>query len=326
VNREPLLAVVVIARNEESHIAACLTSIMDAVAPLPDSRVVLVDSDSTDGTVAVASQFPVTIYRYRAPLRTAAAGRLIGFNHVHARYVLFVDGDCRLAENWLKRAIARMDETPRAAVTYGARCELFEGVNQTFASKGPAADEYGLGGNALYRSKVLREVNGFNPFIAAEEEGELFGRIQAAGYEALRSDEIMFYHHTLPKDTVQSMVRRHRNGLTRGPGQILRLSIAQGLFWYHARRYNRYLLMLLYLATGVILSGAGALFMEPLLLLWWIGFGLAAFTWLLFRRRSLRGALCIVVEWALVAVNLGRDFLEPPHHPDMFVPVVERLK
>jgi glycosyltransferase involved in cell wall biosynthesis len=327
VNREePLLAAVVIARNEERHIGACLQALCNGLQAFPGSPVVLVDSDSSDDTVRIASSFPVMIYRYRAPFTTAAAGRVIGFRQMAARYVLFVDGDSYIEGSWLTRAVALMEASPKAALIYGARQEMFERVSADFASQGPAPEEYGLGGNALYRSDVLREVNGFNPFIAAEEEGELLGRIQAAGYHAIRSSDVMFYHHTLPKDTLQSLVRRHRNRLSHGPGQILRLSITQGLFCYHARRFNRYLLMLAYLTAGVILSAAGAFFAEPWLPLLWIASGVAGFSWLLFRRRSLRGALCIVIDWLLVAVSMARDFFERPRHPELFEAVVERVK
>src|SRR5262249_15673932 len=70
---QPLLAAVVIARNEERWIDTCLRSVLAAVAPFAGSEVVLVDSRSSDGTVERARRFPVRVVELRpdAPLSRA---------------------------------------------------------------------------------------------------------------------------------------------------------------------------------------------------------------------------------------------------------------
>lgn len=322
--REPLVGVVVISRNEERHIEACLRSVLDTLRDWPTTPVVLVDSNSTDDTVAIAQRFPITIYRYRAVVFTAAAGRRIGFERIRAKYVLFVDGDCCIEAPWLMRAIEAMESSPRAAVIYGARRDAFN--EGPVRSREPAPDDYGLGGNALYRAAVLREVDGFNPFIVAEEEGELLGRIQAAGYHAVRVPEVMLTHHTVPKDTVSGVLRRQRRGLGRGRGQVLRLAIEQGLFLYHAHRFNRYLLTLAYLAAGLASAVAGALLVQPWVPLLWLSLGVLAFAWLWFRRGSLRSASWIASDWLLVAAGIVGDFVRRPPRPERFDPLVERVR
>ena len=323
---EPMLGIVVITRNEARHIAASLDAALNASRQFPDTEIILVDSESTDATVAIAARYPISIYRYRGPIHTAAAGRRIGFERIAARYVLFVDGDCRVEASWLSNAISMMEADPQAAIAYGARQEVFEGVTSQFNSVGPSPEEYGLGGNALYRTEILRQVDSFNPYIVAEEEGELLARIQAAGYHAIRTSDVIFTHYTLPKDSIQGVIRRHLRGLSRGRGQVLRVSIRQGLFAYHARRFNRYLLMLAYLALGVVLAIVGAVRMDAAPPLLWVALGFAAFIWLWFRRRSARSALYIVMDWTLVGITMARDFLQSPGRPEMFKPLVERMK
>lgn len=322
----PGLSVVVIARNEAEHIGLCLKSLIAALKVFPDASIVLVDSNSTDETVSLASAFPVTIYRYVAPVFTAAAGRKIGFDRVDAKYVLFIDGDCCLEQAWLQHALDLLENSPDAALIHGARREVFEGVSEEFQSEGPKPEEYGIGGNALYRSSVLREIKGFNPFIVAEEEGELYGRIRAAGYRAIRTPDIMFFHYTQPKDTIAEVFRRYRSGLSRGRGQVLRLSISQALFGYHARRFNRYLLTLAYLIFGVVSFILGAIFSNLLVFSLWIATGIGGFIWLVVRRRSLRAAMYILMDWLLVGINMVPDFLRRPKRPETFKPVVERIK
>lgn len=321
-----VLGVVVITRNEQRHIAACLNAVMDAVRPFRGSPVVLVDSDSTDATIATACRYPVTIYRYRGSVQTAAAGRRIGFERVAARYVLFVDGDCCIESKWVMEAVELLESSPTAAVVYGARREVYEDVTGQFVGFVQAAEEFSLGGNAMYRAKALKEVNGFNPFVVAEEERELFGRLQAAHYTAIKTHRLMITHHTAPKNTVYSFLRRHQRELSRGPGQVLRLSIGQGLFLFQARRFNRYLFMVAYLTCGVVTLIFAALAAKPELPLAWSAFGLLAFGWVCLRQRSLRAATYIVADWASVAVTLIKEFLKRPTPIEKFTPVIERIQ
>ena len=323
---EPLLGIVIIARNEERHIAACVERTLAAARRFSRTQVILVDSDSTDETVAIASRYPITIYRYRSPVRTAAAGRRIGFEYIAARYVLFLDGDCCIEEKWLAHAMVLMEADRKAAVIHGALRESADGAVEECKSIHVSPEESGLGGNALYKSSALRMAGGFNPFIIAEEEGELFGRIQAAGYHAIRTPEVMVTHYTLPKDTMRRVIRRHLRGLSRGPGQVLRLSIRQGLFSYHARRFNRYLLALAYLAVGAVLTVVAAIRTDPSPLVCWLTTGLAAFVWLSFRRRGVRSAFYIAVDWGVVGMTMAQDFFVRPKCSEMFNPVVERMK
>ena len=246
------LGVVVIARNEARHIGACLDAVVKAVKPYPETPIIVVDSCSSDNTVEIALRYPVSVYRYSAVRSTAAAGRSIGFKRLQSDYVLFVDGDCCIEEAWLEKGMDALKNNDGAAVAYGPRREIFESVRSDFQSSGPKPQEYSLGGNGLYRTDTLRTLGGFNPNIVAYEDNEVLGRILANGYRAIQTSETMFTHHTEPKDTISAFVARCRNGYMLGPGQILRLSLSQGLLRYYIRQFNRYLLTLGYLLTGVI--------------------------------------------------------------------------
>ena len=320
------LAVVVIARNEERHIGKCLEALMWALENYPSTPVFVVDSGSTDRTVEIASQYPVEIYRYSGPLYSAAAGRRIGFERTSSRYVLFLDGDCCIEPGWIEVALERLERDPAAAVIYGNRAEVFEGACASSAKTALAPDEYGLGGNALYRARALRGVGGFNPYLMAGEEGELLGRIIAAGYYPLSTPETMFIHYTLAKTSVKGFVERLRRGLARGLGQTLRISLSQGLFRYHARRLNRYLLTLAYLASGYISALATIVLGTSAPILVWVACGALGFICLWYRRRSVRSAAFIAADWVSIAVHLPVDFLRAPQRPEDFDPAVELLR
>jgi len=316
------LAVVIVTRNEEWHIDGCLESVFNALEPFSETPVVVVDSDSTDATVTIANRYPVTIYRYRGLHQCAAAGRRVGFDRVEAEYVLFLDGDCALHQEWLVPAVNVMDTHPHVAIVYGKRVEIFEGHSDT-SSSGPSADEYHLGGNALYRADVLQLVGGFNPFILGDEEGELLGRIQAAGYRAIGTTAVMVTHYTIRKDSLKGFLHRKRRGFTRGVGQVLRLALSQGLFTYHVRRLNRYVLTLAFFITGVIAIAATGLRQSMIPGLLWLALGALAFCLLAIRRASVRQALYITLDWAIVAVDLLPGFLQPLRPSTSFKPEID---
>ncbi len=321
-----MLAVVVIARNEERHIANCLGALTIALRGFPHTRVIVVDSHSTDNTVKIAHTFPVEIYRYQGPPFSAAAGRTVGFSYARSEYVLFIDGDCCIEPGWLEQGLSALESTLSAGVVYGERREVFENTAEDAIRAAPKASEYGLGGNGLYRSEVVRRAGGFNPFLPADEEAELLARIKALGFSELAIPHLMFTHYTPPKTTILGYLGRVRRGLARGLGQTLRATLGQKLFLYHARRLNRYLFTLGYLAAGLASAIVSIVFKELTFLAAWGEFGLVAFGLLWLRRRNLRSTLYILADWFTIALFIPLDFLKKPKQREDFQPKVERLQ
>ncbi len=320
------LAIVVIARNEELHIEKSLAALVTAVKRFPSTRILLVDSHSTDRTIAIADKFPIEIYRYQGPPFTAAAGRRVGFGYARAKYVLFVDGDCCIDPDWIEHGLEALEATPNAGIAYGLRREIFEGANTAAAQAAPAAGLSGLGGNGLYRYQAMEKAGGFNPYLPSGEEAELLARIQAAGYHEVAIPHVMFTHYTLPKTSVHGYFDRVRRGLASGIGQTLRVALSHGLFLHHARRLNRYVIAVCYLFMGLMALLLSVVMNEPLIFSIWCVAGFAAFGLLYLRRRSFRSAMFIFADWFTVALYIPRDFLRKPRDPKKFQPDVERLK
>lgn len=316
----PLLGVVVITRNEEQRIATCLAAVFRAVARYPGTRVVVVDSDSEDATVEVAATFPVDVYRYRGLRRSAAAGRRVGTAMLDARYLLFVDGDSEVVPEWLPAAIARLDRDEHVAVVHGRRRNIAEDVPPGFEST-EAPEVVSLGGNALYRRAALEQVGGFNAWLKADEEGELLGRLVAAGFRAEADPGLMFLHRAVPRDTWAGQWRRFARGMLIGPGQVLRLAVGRGLLRYHVVRLNRYLATLGYLLAGVIAAVGGSTSFAI-----WAAAGALAFVALWWRRGRLRSATYIVTDWLLGGIGLVGGFLVGGGPSRPAPPVIERLR
>ena len=113
----PSVSVVVRSYNEEAHVGRLMTGIMrQTVEP---SEIILVDSGSTDATVAIASAFPVEVvtisperFSFGRSLNVgcrAASGDVLAFVSAHA-YPLY--------DSWLERLVTPFDD-PDVALAYG---------------------------------------------------------------------------------------------------------------------------------------------------------------------------------------------------------------
>src|SRR4051794_13164375 len=97
---------VVIGRNEGQRLIDCLKSVVQ-----PGRHVVYVDSGSTDGSVTAAEGLGATVHELDpATPFTAARARNEGFLTLKAlcpslAFVQFVDGDCILTSDWLRKAL-----------------------------------------------------------------------------------------------------------------------------------------------------------------------------------------------------------------------------
>jgi hypothetical protein len=191
--------------------------------------------------------------------------------------------------------------------------------NPDFFRMGDAVeDAYQLGGNAMYRRAALEAVGSFDPYIHSHEEAELAERLRKAGYRIVRIPLTVGTHHTALRGSLEELWRRFRSNLMTGFGQVLRVSIRDGLFWAHARQLNRYLLTLAFLAVGAASGVAAELSGRLWPIAAWAAAGLAFVLGFVIRSRSLRIPLAVITEWVLSAPAIVWGFVRAPGRRDSF--------
>ncbi len=212
------LGAVAIGKNEGERLKACLTSLGKELSPI-----VYVDSGSTDGSVAFARSLGVIVVELDTSVPfTAARARNAGFERLlqeapDVAYVQFIDGDCALADGWVKTAKDFLDTHETAAVVCGRRRERYPHASIynylcDVEWDTPVGEAESCGGDALIRSSAFRGVNGFVPTLIAGEEPELCVRLRQAGWKIHRLDAEMTVHDAAMTRFSQWWKRAERAG------------------------------------------------------------------------------------------------------------------
>lgn len=302
---EPALSVVVVTRNEADRIDACIESIFAACEAVPSFEVILVDSNSDDGTVDRASTYPITVLSIPSDdLSTPAAGRYVGTRHASANRILFVDGDMVLTEDWLPAALDRLAAPDVAAVDgwLGAPGEAAVPESETAT----AVDA--VRGVALYDAAALAAVGGFEPSLQSLEDIHLGFELTAAGYRLLRLPRVAATHP--PRPPVTEPFRRWRQGYAVGTGQAVRTSLGSpSILARHLYRMRHRFAVSLWLALGA------AAFRDRTRLVAWLVLSAVGFL-AVARELGPLGAITFGLDKVLGTVGVAVGVWHPPSNRD----------
>lgn len=227
------LGIVIIGRNEGDRLTKCLESVLNQVKSDDNTTIVYVDSGSTDGSLETAKSLGVsTLALDNDRPFTAARGRNTGFKwlleqHPDLTYVQFMDGDCTLIPQWLKKARKKLENHGDIAVVCGRRREKFPDATPynrlaDMEWNTPVGEAKACGGDSLMRVEALEQVDGFNDSLICGEEPEMCIRLRGQGWKIWRLDEDMTAHDADMTQFSQWWSRMVRSGW----------SIAQGMAMY----------------------------------------------------------------------------------------------
>ena len=115
---DPVASIIIPAKNEASHIRACLDAIFsqDVDAPF---EVILIDSGSTDGTPDIVAGYDVRLHQIRPEDFGHGRTRNLGARMSLAPVLVFLNADAAPTHSgWLRGLISEL-EPPKVAGAYG---------------------------------------------------------------------------------------------------------------------------------------------------------------------------------------------------------------
>lgn len=196
------IGAVAIGRNEGERLRRCLSSLIND--PLM-SKVIYVDSNSTDGSAAMARDLGAEVVELDLSQKfTAARARNAGWRrllelHPDIDLIQLVDGDCEVSGGWLKAGAAEFEQRQDLAVVCGRRRERhpeYSIYNRLCDLEwdSPVGEANSCGGDALISKKALLLVDGYRVDLIAGEEPEMCYRMRQLGYHILRINHEMTLH------------------------------------------------------------------------------------------------------------------------------------
>lgn len=116
--RQPRCSVVIRAFNEEEHIGRLLTGITQQTLR-DDLEIVLVDSGSTDATVAIATRYPVRALHIQPEEFSFGRSLNQGIEAARGEFIVIASAHVYpVYPDWIARLLAPFED-PRVALTYG---------------------------------------------------------------------------------------------------------------------------------------------------------------------------------------------------------------
>jgi len=99
----PSISVIVPVCNGRQTIVSCLESLLAQEYPQDRYEIIIVDNNSSDGTVEIVKTYPVQLLVERK--QSAHAARNTGIQHAGGELIAFTDADCIAESRWLSELV-----------------------------------------------------------------------------------------------------------------------------------------------------------------------------------------------------------------------------
>jgi glycosyltransferase involved in cell wall biosynthesis len=201
------ISIIVIGKNEEKNLENLYKSLIsiDLI-----KEVIYVDSASKDNSILISQNYCDFIYELEeSPFLCASAGRYIGVKKAKYKWVLFLDGDMELEQEFIDflntKKLLFFEKKIAGFVGYYNYC-YSDGTNFENRLLQPANKLVThFGGAVLLNKYLVLEVGNWNPAVVANEEIDLYVRIQNLGYKVFGLDKNMVIHRAKKTNNLQTL-------------------------------------------------------------------------------------------------------------------------
>lgn len=189
-NDKILFSLVVPAYNEEKMLPACLASLRKQAGNF-SYEIIVVDNDSTDRTGEVAKSHGIMIINESQ--RGAGNARRTGTEAAQGEYVLHLDADTRLPEDYLVNVLSRFENDPKLVCLGGQFC-FYDAPRWKNILRVPVyyflwifvviicRIKIGpMGNNMTFKKEIYDKTSGFDPELRFCEDADLARKLSCFG-------------------------------------------------------------------------------------------------------------------------------------------------
>jgi glycosyltransferase involved in cell wall biosynthesis len=199
----PSVSVIVPVYNGEATIERCIESLVDQDYPRQRYEIIVVDNNSTDGTVEIVRRYPVLLLEERRPGPGAARNR--GLAQARGEIIAFTDADCYAEARWLKELVKPFVDPMVGGVGGAIKSASRATAVERYSDDRPVLKHhlsdppflpFLTTANAAFRNNIIDAVGGFDEsFTKASEDVDLSWRIQLeAPCKFVSASKAVVYH------------------------------------------------------------------------------------------------------------------------------------
>jgi glycosyltransferase involved in cell wall biosynthesis len=203
----PSVSVLVIVRNAEKYIGACISSILNQ--SFNDFEVIVVDDSSSDNTgkiIATFSDKKIKYFRNEKWLGISPS-RNRSVKYAAGEYLFFTDGDCTVSKNWIEEGLKYLEDEDVVGVE-GMIIYVSKDYTPTFSDRvleNKAGGNF-MTGNIAYKKKVVEMVGGFDESLNYLEDRDIALRIMKHGKICFASEMVVIHPQVIltPKKLIEA--------------------------------------------------------------------------------------------------------------------------
>jgi GT2 family glycosyltransferase len=222
----PRISVVVCTYNGARTLRECLSGLRDL--DYPDYEVIVIDDGSTDGSAAIARQFPCRVVSTEN--RGLSRARNSGLTLATGSIVAYIDDDAYPDPHWLRHLATAFRHSTHAGMGgpnlpppgdgWIAECVASAPGNPVHILVSDRDAEHVPGCNMAFRKAALEAIGGFDPqFRVAGDDVDLCWRFTDAGFTLGFSPAAVVWHHR--RNSLRAFWRQQR-GYGRAEGMLQR--------------------------------------------------------------------------------------------------------
>jgi glycosyltransferase involved in cell wall biosynthesis len=327
--KEIKITFIIKALNEENNIAACIESCIREAKPY-NSEIILVDSLSTDKTIAIAKKYPVKIVQFenKVDIGCGAAPQL-GYQHAQGEYLYLLDGDMELCEGFLVEAMNYLADNSKVSGVAGKLVDTQHNSDEdlrrakVYGKMSAVKNEKHLGGGGLYRKKAIDSVGYFShSALLAREEFELGARLLSKNWTLKRLPVNSVLHTGHREENLQRICRLWRNGRLFASGALLKS--AAGKSWFNlCVKHLWYLFMPLIINVFILAAVVTGNYITPLSIscatLLFMASWSVIFMLLSVQKKSMHSAANTLLTWHVGFITLLLSLFIPVAKPNLAI-------
>lgn len=207
---EPLVTIVIPVYNEEKYFSSCLDSIFKLDYPKNKLEIIVVDNGSTDSTLDIAKRYDVSIFI----LAEGKVGAVRNYGVVKALggVVVFLDSDCVVFTDWLRKGISLLIHNDNSVVggqyLLRAQPKWLERNWVLSSGKGAIHQRTLVGGCIMIYKHDFEAVGGFRESLNAGEDSDLTYRLEQRGKNIIISNTFNVVHLGYPTNVKEFIGRQ----------------------------------------------------------------------------------------------------------------------